>query len=210
LVRIDSGSISAGLIAHSPFAVPGCWRRARYPALIAQIWRTDDETGSNADYLIHVFANSPSDLACPFRVPQPTSILACLGRRQRGWRHHHLLATSHTACACAYDLASAVFRHDVAPAFRTGVSGDCRSEVILRTDIGADHVMKHRKQFQCGGAAGRAHRLIRFNLHLVALRTTSVDSCSIKPEEPNQRVGDARGKLGVVHANVDCSIQRRR
>jgi hypothetical protein len=69
LVHIDSESISAGLIAHSPFAVPGCWRRARYPALIAQIWRTDDETGSNADYLIHVFANSPSDLACPFRVP---------------------------------------------------------------------------------------------------------------------------------------------
>ena len=141
---------------------------------------------------------------------QPTSILACLGRRQSGWRHHQLLATSDAACARACDLTSGVFRHDAAPAFRTGVSGDCRSEVILRTDIGADHVMKHRKQFQCGAAARRAHRLTRFNLHLAPLRTTSATACSKKPEEANQHAGDAGGKLGVVHANIDRRVQRRR
>ena len=35
-------------------------------------------------------------------------------------------------------------------------------------------------------------------------------SCSIKPEETDQHVGDAGGKFGVVHVNVDRRVQRRR
>jgi hypothetical protein len=120
----------------------------------------------------------------------------------RRGRHHHLLATSHTACACPYDLASGVARHDVAPAFRTGISSDCRDEVIQWTDIGTDHVMKHRKNLQPFGAAGWAHRLIPFNLHRVALRASSAALCSIKSEETDQRFGDAGGNVGVVHAKA--------
>src|SRR5436190_10374358 len=60
--------------------------------------------------------------------------------------------------------------------------------------------MKHRKNLQPLGAASRAHRLIRFNLHRAALRATSAPSCSIKPEEMNQHVGDAGGEVAVVHA----------
>jgi hypothetical protein len=142
--------------------------------------------------------------------PKPTSILACPECRQRGWRHYHLLATSDTARACPHDLASGVARHNVAPTFRTGISSDCRGEVILWTDIGTHHVMKHRKNLQPFGAASRAHRLVPFNLHRVALRATSAASCSIKPEETDQHVGDAGGKLAVVHANVDRGVQRRR
>src|SRR5437660_9061744 len=100
-----------------------------------------------------------------------------------GWRNHHLLAASATARTCPHDLASGIARHNAAPAFRTGISIDCRGEVILWTDIGTHHVMKRRKNLQPCGAASRAHRLIPFNLHRVALRATSVMSCSEKPEE---------------------------
>jgi len=127
-----------------------------------------------------------------------------------GWRHHHFLATSDTARACPHDLASGVVRDDAAPAFRTRISLDCRGEVILWTDIGTHHVMKHRKNLQPCGAASRAHRLIFFNLHRVALRATSAASCSIKPEETDQYVGDAGGKVSVMHANVDRRVQRGR
>jgi hypothetical protein len=137
------------------------------------------------------------------------SIDARLGRNG-GWRHHHLLATSDTARAGPHDLASRVARHNAAAAFWTGVSSDCRSEVILRTDMGTRHVMKHRKNLQPFGAASRAHRLIRFNLHLVALHAMSAASCSVKPEDTDQHVGDAGGKLAIVHANVDRRVQRRR
>jgi hypothetical protein len=97
--------------------------------------------------------------------PEPPSILACPGCRRRGWRHYHLLATSDTARACPHDLVSEVAGDDVAPAFRTCISIDCRGEVKLWTDKGAHHVMKHRKNLQPFGAARRAHRLIPFNLH---------------------------------------------
>jgi hypothetical protein len=142
--------------------------------------------------------------------PKPTSILACPECRRRGWRHHHLLATSDTARACPHDFASGVARDDVAPAFRAGISGGCRGEVILWTDIGAHHVMKHWKHLQPFGAASRANRLIPFTLHGVAIRATSAASCSIKPEKTDQHVGNAGGKVGVVHADVDRSAQRRR
>ncbi len=92
-----------------------------------------------------------------------TSTLACLHGRRR--RHDHLLATSLTARACPHALARGVARQDVAPAFRTGISIGRRGEVILRTDIGAHHVMQHRHDLQASAASG-AHRLIRFNLHL--------------------------------------------
>ena len=79
----------------------------------------------------------------------------------------------------------------------------CRGEVILWTDIGTHHVMKHRKDLQPLGAASRAHRLIPFNLHCVALRATSAASCSIRPEEMHQPSGD-------VGRNTRCSACGRR
>src|SRR6476620_12615378 len=136
----------------------------------------------------------------------PTSILACLECRWRRWRHHHLLATSHTARACPYDLASGVARDDIAPAFRTRISSGCRGEVIPWADIGTHHVMKHRKNLQPFGAASRAHRLIRFNLHRVALRATSAASCSERPREMDDPVGDAAEQADVVHLNLDRRI----
>src|SRR5262249_19533305 len=70
--------------------------------------------------------------------------------------------------------------------------------------------MEHRNDLQAFGAASRAHRLIRFNLHRVALRTASAASVSIKPKHPEQHAGDVGGKCGVVHPNVDRCVQRRR
>lgn len=54
------------------------------------------------------------------------------------------------------------------PAFRTAVSRCYGAKIILWTDIGANHVMKDRKMLQVRRATGRAYRLVRFNLHLVA------------------------------------------
>lgn len=141
--------------------------------------------------------------------PERKSVLACPRPRRRG-RHHHFLAALDAARTRPYDLASVVARHNVAAAFRADISSDGRRKVILRADIGADHVMKHRKNLQPFGAAGWAYRLIRFNLHRVALRVRSAASYSIKPEETNQHAGDAGGKLSVVHTNEDGRVQRRR
>src|SRR5262245_33332976 len=44
-------------------------------------------------------------------------------RRTGRRRHDHLLAASDAASACPDDLASGVARHDIAPAFRAGISG---------------------------------------------------------------------------------------
>ena len=52
--------------------------------------------------------------------------------------------------------------------------------------------------------------MIPFNLHRVALRTTSPTSCSERPRETVQPVGDAGGHARVVHVNVDRRVQRRR
>jgi hypothetical protein len=93
--------------------------------------------------------------------PERTSI-RCRRRRRRRRRHNHLHAISDAAGACARDLASGVVRHDVAPAFRTGISSGCRDEIILWTDIGTHHVMKHWINLQPFSPASRAHRLIPF------------------------------------------------
>ena len=132
-----------------------------------------------------------------------TSILTCPGYRRREWRHHHLLATSDTARAGPHDFASEVARDDVAPAFRTPISIDYGGEIVLWTDIGTHHVMKHRKNLQPFSAATWAHRLIRFYLHRVALRAYIRGVMFNKPEETDQPVGDAGGKRGVMHVNVD-------
>ena len=58
---------------------------------------------------------------------------------------------------------------DRAPTFRTGVPGRPRGKVILRADIGADHMMQQWKERQFVGAASRAYRLVPFNLHRPAL-----------------------------------------
>ena len=132
----------------------------------------------------------------------------CRGlRRNGGGRHYHLLATSDAPRACPHDFASGVSCHNFAPTFRTDISGGRRAEVILWTDIGTHHVMQHRKNLQSFGAAGRTHRLIRFNLHLLALCAMSAALCS---ENTDQNVSHPGGKLGVVHVNVDCGVQRRR
>jgi len=47
----------------------------------------------------------------------------------------------------------------------TETSRGCRNEIILRTYIGADHVMHQRNEFQLCGTARRTHRLLTFNLH---------------------------------------------
>jgi hypothetical protein len=70
--------------------------------------------------------------------------------------------------------------------------------------------MEHRNDLQLFGAASRAHGLIPFNLHRVELRATSAASVSIKPKQPEQYAGDVGGKCGVVHADVDRCVQRRR
>ena len=90
-------------------------------------------------------------------------------RRNGGRRHHHLLAAPPAARAVPHDLAGGIARRDAAPAFRTGITGGCWGEVVLRTDIGAHHVMQHRNDLQPFGAAGRAHRSVRFDLRHVAL-----------------------------------------
>jgi hypothetical protein len=46
--------------------------------------------------------------------------------------------------------------------FRTGISSGCRDEIILWTDIGTHHVMKHWINLQPFSPASRAHRLIPF------------------------------------------------
>lgn len=142
--------------------------------------------------------------------PKPTSLLACPGCRPIKLRYYHLLATPQAARTCAHDLASGVARHDVAAAFRTTISGARRREIILRPDIGADHVMKHREHPQPFGAACRARRLIPFNLHAVALCVVSAAAYSVEPEDTDQHVGDPGRKLAVMHVNVDGRVQRRR
>jgi hypothetical protein len=142
--------------------------------------------------------------------PKRTSILACLGRRPRGWRRDHLLAAADAASTGPHDLASRITRHNIAPAFRAGISCNRRNEVVLRADIGAHHVMKHRNNLRPLRAASRAHRLVRFNLHRAPLRASSRALCSVKSEQTDQPIGDAGRKVGVVHVNVDRSVQRRR
>src|SRR5262245_32768273 len=112
-------------------------------------------------------------------------------RRNGGGRHNHLLATLDAARARPHDLASVVARHNIAPAFRTGISSSCEREVILRTDVGTDHVMKHWKELQRFGAASRTHGLILLNLHRLALRATPGVS-SAKPEDGPARWRERR------------------
>src|SRR3954447_6915020 len=60
--------------------------------------------------------------------------------------NHHLPPTSGAARASPHDLASWVSWHNVAAALRARISRDVWREVILRTNIGADHVVEYWKQ----------------------------------------------------------------
>ena len=123
------------------------------------------------------------------------------------WRHNHFPTALNAARACADDLASVVLRDNGALAFRTGVSCDCRSKIILWADIGTNHVMKHWNDFQPFGATSGANRFIALNLH-VALWTRYAGN-SIESKEPNKHVGDLCGNSGVVQVNGDGRVQRR-